>query len=198
MIVRDFDFHCALLRPVKTHTPLVVDADAVLAFSVAAQSFEPIRRSEPRVIQRDGRHNTLEPHACPALDVSRQTTNRVSRRLKKDPDADDRRSIGTICRDTLKNSAFLVGYLECPCGYTMKRQQQRSPDCWRSRCYDGESTSTSVGHTHLLQNSIGCTQKHGDRTHNEGEFKDCSILVASCRTSAGWSGYLIGFYRMYK
>ena len=37
MIVGNLDFHGALLCPEKAHAPLVVDTDAVLAFSVTRQ-----------------------------------------------------------------------------------------------------------------------------------------------------------------
>ena len=59
----------------KKHTPLVVDTDAVLAFSVTRQGFEAMRRRKPKIGQRGGRHDTLKPHACSTLDVIRKVAN---------------------------------------------------------------------------------------------------------------------------
>lgn len=75
MIVGNLDFHGALLCPVKAHTPLVVDTDAVLAISVARQGFKPMGRRNPKVGYSGGRHDTLKPHAGSTLDVIRKPAN---------------------------------------------------------------------------------------------------------------------------
>ena len=43
VIVDDFDFHRTSVGPDETHPPLVVDANAVLTGTVAAQRFETMR-----------------------------------------------------------------------------------------------------------------------------------------------------------
>ncbi len=75
MIVGNLNFHGALLCPAKAHTPSVVDTDAVLAFPIARQGFEAMRRWNPKIGQRGGRHDTLKPHAGSALDVIRKPAN---------------------------------------------------------------------------------------------------------------------------
>jgi hypothetical protein len=39
VVVDNFDIESTFCGPFKAHTPLVIDADAVLAFSVAFQGF---------------------------------------------------------------------------------------------------------------------------------------------------------------
>ena len=43
VVVDDFDFHRTSVGPDETHPPLVVDANAVLTGTVAAQRFETMR-----------------------------------------------------------------------------------------------------------------------------------------------------------
>ena len=62
MIVDDFNFHGAALSPSKANAPLVVDANAVLALSVASQRFETMRRRNEEVGQPPGGYNALNPH----------------------------------------------------------------------------------------------------------------------------------------
>ena len=66
MIVDNFDFHGAALGPSKANAPLVVDANAVLALSVASQRFETMRRRNEEVGQPPGGHDTLDPHTSAA------------------------------------------------------------------------------------------------------------------------------------
>ena len=78
MVVRDFDLRSSAFRPDKNHTPLVIDADAVLSFSVAPQGFESMGRRDAKVSERRRRYYTLQSHSRPALDVGRQSPHRLS------------------------------------------------------------------------------------------------------------------------
>jgi hypothetical protein len=51
MIVHDLDVFCTRRCPSKTDSPLVVDANAVLALSVGLQRFEVIAWRYPQVVQ---------------------------------------------------------------------------------------------------------------------------------------------------
>ena len=66
MIVDNFDFHGAALGPSKANAPLFVDANAVLALSIASQRFETMRRRNEEVGQPPGSHDALNPHTSTA------------------------------------------------------------------------------------------------------------------------------------
>jgi hypothetical protein len=51
---RDFDILCAPLPPGKTDAVLIVDPDAVLALSVASQSFQAVAGRNQQIGQRLG------------------------------------------------------------------------------------------------------------------------------------------------
>ena len=51
MIVHDLDLMGAVALPHKAHSPLVVDADAVLAFSVIFQCFQMVARRDSQTLQ---------------------------------------------------------------------------------------------------------------------------------------------------
>ena len=78
MIVGDFDLAGALPGPAKADAPLVVDADAVLSLSIAAQRLEAVGRRQPQVRQRRRCYHPLKSHACPALDVGWEAPNRLA------------------------------------------------------------------------------------------------------------------------
>ncbi len=63
MVVHDLDVHGArgAFRPLETDPPLVVDADAVLAFAVAFEPFQAVPGQRAKVLERDGRLQTVEP-----------------------------------------------------------------------------------------------------------------------------------------
>ena len=54
MVVHDFDFLGSGLGPSKAHAELVVDSDAVLAFSVAFQRFKSVSWGYPEVLEAPG------------------------------------------------------------------------------------------------------------------------------------------------
>ena len=51
MIVNNFNIFRAVHAPAKTNSPLVVNANAVLAFPITFQRFKPIRRWRKQVPQ---------------------------------------------------------------------------------------------------------------------------------------------------
>lgn len=74
MVVHDFNVKCiAALKP-KTHTPLVVDANAPLPDAVAAQCFEPVGRGLAHVLYHRGRIQLGQTHDSATQDVRRQAT----------------------------------------------------------------------------------------------------------------------------
>ena len=52
MVIRDFHVVGVAVFPAETDAPLVVDADAVLAFPVAFERFEPVARRHAQVFKR--------------------------------------------------------------------------------------------------------------------------------------------------
>jgi hypothetical protein len=53
VVVDDFYVVGVAVTPSETDTPLVVDPDAVLAFAIAFEGFEPIGRRYAQIIQGD-------------------------------------------------------------------------------------------------------------------------------------------------
>ena len=51
MVINDLNFFGAVLAPEKTNSPLVVNANAVLAFTISFKRFKPIRRWRQQVPQ---------------------------------------------------------------------------------------------------------------------------------------------------
>lgn len=52
MVIDNFDVHRALRRPDKANSKLIVDANAVLALTIARQRFQSIARGNPQEIER--------------------------------------------------------------------------------------------------------------------------------------------------
>ena len=60
VVVGDFDFAGIATRPAETETPLVIDADAVLAGAFAFERFEPIAGRDPEVFKGVGTGKQVE------------------------------------------------------------------------------------------------------------------------------------------
>jgi hypothetical protein len=67
MVIDDLDFPSLTVIPAETHPPLLVDADAVLASPVAAQSLQAISRRHGEIIKLPGR---IDCQQLPTLTVS--------------------------------------------------------------------------------------------------------------------------------
>jgi len=52
MVVDNADVVCVAIGPSETHTPLIIHADAVLAYSVPSQLLQPVSWWNPKVIKR--------------------------------------------------------------------------------------------------------------------------------------------------
>ena len=50
VIINDLDIVSIVLAPYKTDSPLIIDADAVLALAVAAQFFQMVAGRNPQVL----------------------------------------------------------------------------------------------------------------------------------------------------
>src|SRR5438132_179688 len=66
VIVDDLDIPCAVLAPVETDSPLIVDADAVLAAPAALQRLKAVARGNSQVLQTLGRIELPQLRACPS------------------------------------------------------------------------------------------------------------------------------------
>jgi hypothetical protein len=71
VVIHDLDVRRAALsiRPFKANSPLHVDANAVLALSVALQAFERIRGQCPKISEARGRFENVEALFRLALDA---------------------------------------------------------------------------------------------------------------------------------
>ena len=54
MIVGDLDIPGRAIAPYKAEPPLIVDANAVLALTIAAQSLQPVTGRHPQIVQLPG------------------------------------------------------------------------------------------------------------------------------------------------
>ena len=60
MVIGNFDVKRVGVNPTETDSPLIVDANAVLTLSIAAQRFEPVAGYGPQVGQRSRRLQLVE------------------------------------------------------------------------------------------------------------------------------------------
>jgi hypothetical protein len=70
VIVYDLDLVSVTLAPTKANSPLVVDADAVLALSVACQFLQSIARKTGEVFERFSAIQLVQFSECSTLDSS--------------------------------------------------------------------------------------------------------------------------------
>jgi hypothetical protein len=73
VIVRNFNLLRVAVAPFKTNPPLVIDADAVLAFAPAFQGFQPVARRHGQVMQRPRAVDIFQLAPRRVLDVRRQS-----------------------------------------------------------------------------------------------------------------------------
>lgn len=78
VVVDDFYVVGVAVTPSETDTPLVVDPDAVLAFAIAFEGFEPIGRRYAQIVQHAGVPQHAQLAACHRLDICRQAPGRHS------------------------------------------------------------------------------------------------------------------------
>ena len=76
MVIDDLDFVGVSVAPDKADTPLVVDADAVRSRPMAFESFEPVARWHPQVLQSFRLIESDQFAQGNALDFSRQFPRR--------------------------------------------------------------------------------------------------------------------------
>ncbi len=72
VVIDDFDFVGAVCFPAEADTPLVIDADGVLAFPVALERFEAIAGRDGEVVEFGDGVNLGEFPQGDALDVGRE------------------------------------------------------------------------------------------------------------------------------
>jgi hypothetical protein len=72
MVINDLDVVCIIVFPGKTYAPLLVDPDAVPAFSVMMQCFQMIGRRNPQRLKKACCIDYLEFDHCRTLYILRQ------------------------------------------------------------------------------------------------------------------------------
>ena len=73
MIVDDFNVQGVTVTPPEADPPLLIDPDAVLAFSIALQSLELIRARNRKIPQISSSIQLLQLHQRPLLNLARNT-----------------------------------------------------------------------------------------------------------------------------
>ena len=78
MVINDLHVISIALAPFKTNAPLVVDANTVLALTVARQFFEVVGWWYPQILQRVCAIKELKLPPCTTLDVLRQLARELA------------------------------------------------------------------------------------------------------------------------
>lgn len=72
MVIDQFHVKSVVIMPDKTYTPLVINADAVLPFSIAFQSFQPVSGRNTEIKQAGSVVKQLELPKCHACNFRRK------------------------------------------------------------------------------------------------------------------------------
>lgn len=70
MIINDFDIVGIAIRPTKTDTPLAIDSNAVLAFPLPFEQFEPVAGRNLQILEADCRIENPQFRQCRFLDIA--------------------------------------------------------------------------------------------------------------------------------
>lgn len=79
VIIDDLHVKRIAILPLKANSPLIVDADAVLALALAFESLQAVGGRDAQVVQRDGVVEHTQFAASDGLDVAGQTTRERAR-----------------------------------------------------------------------------------------------------------------------
>ena len=80
MIVGDLDIPGRAIAPYKAEPPLIVDANAVLALTIAAQSLQTVTGRHPQIVQLPGGINAQKLRAGAPLNLYRKPSHPVARK----------------------------------------------------------------------------------------------------------------------
>jgi hypothetical protein len=69
VVINDLNQVGMPVKPHKTHTPLIVDANAVLTSTITAQSLQPVTRRHTQEIKRGSSVQLLQLAQCNGSDV---------------------------------------------------------------------------------------------------------------------------------
>jgi hypothetical protein len=72
MVIHDFHLLCVVITPDEANPPLVIDADAVLAGTVAFEDFQPVARRRKQIAQFPRPVQVFELAPGSVLNVRRQ------------------------------------------------------------------------------------------------------------------------------
>lgn len=72
VVIDDFHVVGVTVNPSEADAPLIIDPDAVLAFALNLQCFEPIGRRNAQIFQDGGVPQHAQLAACHGLDIGRQ------------------------------------------------------------------------------------------------------------------------------
>ena len=78
VVIDDFHVVGVAVSPTEADAPLIVNPDAVLAFALPLQGFEPIGRRNAQIIQHGGVAQHAQFASCHGLDIGRQAPGRRS------------------------------------------------------------------------------------------------------------------------
>jgi hypothetical protein len=69
MVIHDLDMFCTLFLPTEADAPLIVDTNAVLAGTVAFESFKAISGRNPQIVQPAGNFELPQLPSCNRGDI---------------------------------------------------------------------------------------------------------------------------------
>ena len=108
MVVDDFGVEYFAVFPHKTHAPLLIDADAVLAFSIALERLEMIARRHCQITNSCCRIEVLELLARPLLNLSVETFDELTAEYRFRPLVLERTDHSSIVTDLVPSVQVLV------------------------------------------------------------------------------------------
>jgi hypothetical protein len=72
VVIDDLHAEGITINPSKADTPLIIDTDAVLAFAITPEGFEPIGRRNTQIIQNGSVAKHAQFATCHGLDIGGQ------------------------------------------------------------------------------------------------------------------------------
>jgi hypothetical protein len=79
MVIDDPNIESVALRKAKAHSPLLVDADAPLAFAITPKRLQAVRRRGPEILDPSHRGELREPHRGSGANLRGQASRAACR-----------------------------------------------------------------------------------------------------------------------
>jgi hypothetical protein len=113
VVIDYFNVERVALLEAEADSPLIVDPDAPLTFSVMLQSFQPVRGREAQIIQRCRRIELRQPHRRSLSDLRRQSPGLSRREESLRLGGSERTDHGLQCKLFVYNRQLATNLATC-------------------------------------------------------------------------------------